>query len=546
MDTEQAVREIFAVLQEAEKQRFQQKKAELIDETKKEITRERYRKKADKPAGETRPSKRWRLPRIECEAESAVKLLHCKRRIEKYLLELAGEMSAIKPTVEGDYIRGSNKLTARLNMSRMPYLATKREKKLINGLKQDWNHAEAAINEQAQEILNNAPKDIIESENIGIEVENYLKTGVWREHSIEQKILNEPLVEENVDEEESYYSPEENEIHFKKRIADQDEPSAIEKAKRQNQFTLSYFYREWTMAHADLQLIRLAMELCRSDTRAYAEQMLFRRGRATHVVDAADQDMTFIHGRECNEEAIAAMLYVIGLQGMAARLNTHPQPEMIETVRIRKDGEEKVVPLTFDLIKQIAAEEVVVCPDYPWYQCLPVEGYGPELEEKLLDEILSIETGEDEWVKRGADSRPLSGIHEYQMFSAENSPRSIKDVYVNSKARNPLMQESADRVKDEQSLTTPSEILVAGVAVLLRRVCAFESAVITRFEQEIGNLPEKQRMVLRQLYIEGRNFRELTWPGGKSLSKNSSSRWNREGLLTIQKRMEENPLSIRG
>ena len=85
-------------------------------------------------------------------------------------------------------------------------LATKRERKLINGLKQDWNHAEAVVNKQTQEILKIAPKDIIESESIGIEVENYLKTGVWREHSNDQ-ILNEPLVEEDADEdEESYYS----------------------------------------------------------------------------------------------------------------------------------------------------------------------------------------------------------------------------------------------------------------------------------------------------------------------------------------------------
>ena len=541
MDTEQAVREIFAVLQEAEKQRFQDTKAEQLDETKKEIKRERYRKKVEDRA--TSRSNRWNLPRIECEAESAVKLLHCKRRIEKYLLELAEEISAIKPTVKGDFIRGSNKLTARLSMSRMPYLATKRERKLINGLKQDWNHAEAVVNKQTQEILKIAPKDIIESESIGIEVENYLKTGVWRLQSIEQ-ILNEPLEEEYTDEEgESYFSSEdsseEGEIEQDK---EKEELSEADRSKRQNQFTLSYFYREWTTAHADLQLIRIAMELCRPDTRAYAEQMLFKRGRATHVVDAEQGNMTFLQGRECNEEAIQAMLYVIGLQAMVDRLNTHPQPEMIETIRIKTDGEEKVVPLTFDLIKRIVAEEVVLCPDHPWYQSLPVEGYGPEVEEKLLDEILSIETGEDEWVKRGPDARPLSGIHEY--MDKDNQP--IKDVYVNSKVRNPMMQESAERVKDEQCLTTPSEILVAGVAVLLRRVCAFESAVITRFEQEIENLPEKQRMVLRQLYMEGRNFRELTDSSGKPLSKNSSSRWNKRGLKTIQERMKGNPLSIRG
>lgn len=541
MDTEQAVREIFAVLQEAEKQRFQDTKAEQLDETKKEIKRERYRKKVEDRA--TSRSNRWNLPRIECEAESAVKLLHCKRRIEKYLLELAEEISAIKPTVKGDFIRGSNKLTARLSMSRMPYLATKRERKLINGLKQDWNRAEAVINEQTQEILKIAPKDIIESESIGIEVENYLKTGVWRLQSIEQ-ILNEPLEEEDTgEEEESYFSSEdsseEGEIEQDK---EKEELSEADRSKRQNQFTLSYFYREWTTAHADLQLIRIAMELCRPDTRAYAEQMLFKRGRATHVVDAEQGNMTFLQGRECNEEAIQAMLYVIGLQAMVDRLNTHPQPEMIETIRIKTDGEEKVVPLTFDLIKRIVAEEVVLCPDHPWYQSLPVEGYGPEVEEKLLDEILSIETGEDEWVKRGPDARPLSGIHEYM----DKDNQSIKDVYVNSKVRNPMMQESAERVKDEQCLTTPSEILVAGVAVLLRRVCAFESAVITRFEQEIENLPEKQRMVLRQLYMEGRNFRELTDSSGKPLSKNSSSRWNKRGLKTIQERMKGNPLSIRG
>ena len=541
MDTEQAVREIFAVLQEAEKQRFQDTKAEQLDETKKEIKRERYRKKVEDRA--TSRSNRWNLPRIECEAESAVKLLHCKRRIEKYLLELAEEISAIKPTVKGDFIRGSNKLTARLSMSRMPYLATKRERKLINGLKQDWNHAEAVVNKQTQEILKIAPKDIIESESIGIEVENYLKTGVWRLQSIEQ-ILNEPLEEEYTDEEgESYFSSEdsseEGEIEQDK---EKEELSEADRSKRQNQFTLSYFYREWTTAHADLQLIRIAMELCRPDTRAYAEQMLFKRGRATHVVDAEQGNMTFLQGRECNEEAIQAMLYVIGLQAMVDRLNTHPQPEMIETIRIKTDGEEKVVPLTFDLIKRIVAEEVVLCPDHPWYQSLPVEGYGPEVEEKLLDEILSIETGEDEWVKRGPDARPLSGIHEYM----DKDNQSIKDVYVNSKVRNPMMQESAERVKDEQCLTTPSEILVAGGAVLLRRVCAFESAVITRFEQEIENLPEKQRMVLRQLYMEGRNFRELTDSSGKPLSKNSSSRWNKRGLKTIQERMKGNPLSIRG
>ena len=541
MDTEQAVREIFAVLQEAEKQRFQDTKAEQLDETKKEIKRERYREKVEDRA--TSRSNRWNLPRIECEAESAVKLLHCKRRIEKYLLELAEEISAIKPTVKGDFIRGSNKLTARLSMSRMPYLATKRERKLINGLKQDWNHAEAVVNKQTQEILKIAPKDIIESESIGIEVENYLKTGVWRLQSIEQ-ILNEPLEEEYTDEEgESYFSSEdsseEGEIEQDK---EKEELSEADRSKRQNQFTLSYFYREWTTAHADLQLIRIAMELCRPDTRAYAEQMLFKRGRATHVVDAEQGNMTFLQGRECNEEAIQAMLYVIGLQAMVVRLNTHPQPEMIETIRIKTDGEEKVVPLTFDLIKRIVAEEVVLCPDHPWYQSLPVEGYGPEVEEKLLDEILSIETGEDEWVKRGPDARPLSGIHEYM----DKDNQSIKDVYVNSKVRNPMMQESAERVKDEQCLTTPSEILVAGVAVLLRRVCAFESAVITRFEQEIENLPEKQRMVLRQLYMEGRNFRELTDSSGKPLSKNSSSRWNKRGLKTIQERMKGNPLSIRG
>ena len=543
MDTEQAVREIFAVLQEAEKQRFQDTKAEQLDETKKEIKRERYRKKVEDRA--TSRSNRWNLPRIECEAESAVKLLHCKRRIEKYLLELAEEISAIKPTVARDYIRDSNKLTARLSMSRMPYLATKRERKLINGLKQDWNHAEAVVNKQTQEILKIAPKDIIESESIGIEVENYLKTGVWRLQSIEQN-LNEPLEEEDTgEEEESYFSSEdsseEGEIETE-QDKEKEELSEADRSKRQNQFTLSYFYREWTTAHADLQLIRIAMELCRPDTRAYAEQMLFKRGRATHVVDAEQGNMSFLQGRECNEEAIQATLYVIGLQAMVDRLNTHPQPEMIETIRIRKDGQEKLVPLTFDLIKRIAAEEVVLCPDYPWYQCLPVEGYGPEVEEKLLNEILSIETGEDEWVKRGPDARPLSGIHEYM----DKDNQSIKDVYVNSKVRNPMMRESAERVKDEQCLTTPSEILVAGVAVLLRRVCAFESAVITRFEQEIENLPEKQRMVLRQLYMEGKNFRELTGPGGKPLSKNSSSRWNKEGLKMIEEKVRDVPLSIRG
>ena len=545
MDTEQAVRDITAVLLGIKKQNFQHTKAEQLDETKKEISRERYRKKVEDRA--TSRSNRWNLPRIECEAESAVKLLYCKGRIERYILELAGEIASIKPTVAGDYIRGSNKLTARYNMSRMPYLATKRERKLINGLKQDWNHEEAGINEQTQEILNKAPKDILESENIGIEVENYLKTGVWREHSIEP-ILNELLVEEDIDEEEeSYYSSEfsSEEREIVTELNKEKEKEALseeDRSKRQNQFTLSYFYREWTAAHADLQLIRIAMELCRPDTRAYAEQMLFRRGKATHVVDAANQDMTFLHGRECNEEAIQAMLYVIGLHGMATRLNTHPQDEMIETVHIKMDGEEKVVPLTFDLIKLIAAEKVLLCPDYPWYQCLPVEGYGPEIEEKLLNEILSIETGEDEWAKRGPDARPLSGIHEYQ----DMDNQSIKDVYVNSKARNAMMQESADRIKDEQCLTTPSEILVAGVGVLLRRVCAFESAVITRFEQEIDNLPEKERMVLRQLYMEGKNFRELTDFSGKPLSKNSTSRWNKRGLKTIQERMEENPLSIRG
>jgi len=543
MDTEQAVRDITAVLLGIKKQKFQHTKAEQLDETKKEMTRERYRKKTDDaPAEETKQPRRWSLPRIESTAESAVKLLHCKRRIEKYLLELAGEISAIKPTVEAEFIRG--RLTARFSMSKMPYLATKREKKLINGLKQDWNHAKAAINEQAQEILNSAPKDIIESEDIGIEVDNFLKTGVWGEHSRKQNILNEPLVEEDADEdEESYYSweysAEEREIEIEQN---KEELSEADRSKLQNQFTLSYFYREWTTAHADLQLIRIAMELCRPDTRAYAEQMLFRRGKATNLVDAANQDMTFIQGRECNEEAIAAMLYVISIQGMVAWLNTHPQDEMIETVRIRENGEEKAVPLTFELIKQIAAEEVVLCPDYPWYQCLPVEGYGPEVEEKLLDEILNIETGEHEWVKRCPDDRPLSGIHEYQ----DKDNQSIKDVYVNSKVRNPMMQESAERVKDEQCLTTPSEILVAGVAVLLRRVCAFESTVITRFEQEIENLPEKQRMVLRQLYMEGKNFRELTGPSGKPLSKNSSSRWNKEGLKMIEEKVRDVPLSIRG
>ena len=45
------------------------------------------------------------------------------------------------------------------------------------------------------------------------------------------------------------------------------------------------------------------------------------------------------------------MLYVISLQGMVAWLNTHPQEEMIETIRIRENGEEKAVPLTFELIK---------------------------------------------------------------------------------------------------------------------------------------------------------------------------------------------------
>ena len=87
---------------------------------------------------------------------------------------------------------------------------------------------------------------------------------------------------------------------------------------------------------------------------------------------------------------------------------------------------------------------------------------------------------------------------------------------------------------------------MAGVAVLLSRVCAFESAVITRFEQEIENLPEKQRMVLRQLYMEGRNFRELTDSSGKPLSKNSSSRWNKEGLKMIEEKVRDVPLSIRG
>ena len=170
---------------------------------------------------------------------------------------------------------------------------------------------------------------------------------MWRLQSIEQ-ILNEPLEEEYTDEEgESYFSSEDSSEEGEiEQDMEKEELSEADRSKRQNQFTLSYFYREWTTAHADLQLIRIAMELCRPDTRAYAEQMLFKRGRATHVVDAEQGNMTFLQGRECNEEAIQAMLYVIGLQAMVDRLNTHPQPEMIETIRIKTDGEEKVVPLT--------------------------------------------------------------------------------------------------------------------------------------------------------------------------------------------------------
>ena len=337
--------------------------------------------------------------------------------------------------------------------------------------------------------------------------------------------------------------------------------TALDRAEIQNRKNLSIYYREWTQAHRDLQLIRIAMEMCTPDTRAYAEQMIFQKGRATHLLDANQREMSFLQGRDCNEEAITAMLYVIGLQEKVDTLNSHPQPEVIETVRIKVDGEERVVPMTFNVIKQIAAEEVIPYPDYPWYESIPVEGHGHDnkdesitmeernirIKRRLVKQLLNVETGEKVWNKRSPDTRPLSAIHDYKVVSKDRTLQSlsIKDLYVNSRERNALMQESTDRIKAEQCYTTSSEILVTGVSELLRWVCKLQTGITARFEKEIENLPEKYRMVLHQLYLEGRNYRELTDSDGKPLSKNSSNRWNKEGLKLIREKIADRLLPVR-
>ena len=590
-----AIDSIFSILQEGKKQDFNEEKAEQLEDAKKEISRERYRRKkvdsSDDHSGGS-PSIRLNLPRIEYSRESAFKLLSHKHMIERILGSLESEIMVVQPLVEGDFIRGSNRLTARLSLSRMPYIETKRERKIVNGLKADWANRRSAAGEQAEAIAKSAPKEILESEDFEVEVDSFLKTGIWREHEeavdIERGTVesedgatsaeDSSTPEEDTtteqdssapdedttteqdssapaedttteqdsstpEEDEEYFAPDEVEIE-PHRI----ERTPLERARFENKKNLSTYYTEWTQAHRDLQMIRLAMDLCRPDTRAYVDQMIFKKGKATHLVDAEQGNMTFLQGRECNEEAIQAMLYVISLHDKADVLNTHPRPYRIETVRIKVDGEEKVVLLTFKVIKQIAAGEAVPYPYYPWYESLPVEGYGSEVEDKLVAEFLTVETGEAEWNKRSPDTRPLSAIHEYQRLSKEETllDQSIKDLYVNSRGRNTLMQESADRLAMETCYTTSSEILIVGATELLRRVCSFEASVITRFEQEIESLPEKHKNVLRQLYMEGLNFRELMGADGKPMSKNSSSRWNKEGLQMIQERMQDVPLSIRG
>ena len=98
------------------------------------------------------------------------------------------------------------------------------------------------------------------------------------------------------------------------------------------------------------------------------------------------------------------------------------------------------------------------------------------------------------------------------------------------------MNESNKHLNTEECYTLPSEILVMGIRALLQRVCGFQAEIIDFFEAEIDKLTEKQKMVLRQLYVEGKTYRELTNQDGKPLSKNSSTRWNKAGLEQIQER----------
>ena len=176
---------IFSILHNSEKRELDEGKADQIVDAQKESSSEHFRK-TDIDSSDIHmdgyPNVRLNLPRIECTREGAAKLLSHKSMVERILENLTREIAMIQPLAEGDFVRGSNRLTARLGMSRMPYVGTKRDRKLVNGLKDDWAHRMSAAHDQVHEIRKNAPKEILESEDLEVEMDSFLKTGIWRDH----------------------------------------------------------------------------------------------------------------------------------------------------------------------------------------------------------------------------------------------------------------------------------------------------------------------------------------------------------------------------
>ena len=442
---------------------------------------------------------------------------------------------------------------------------------MIQGLKQEWEQSRAEMDNQVDSIIDSAPREILESDDLEVEIEDFMLTGVWKDHTgIEDTQQSEDYRKNDTIEkelEEGYYEPDEEKpvqldetarrIIFRGKINGEETPE--EKAQRHNQHTLSFFYKEWVGAHADLRLIEMAMELCSADTKAYAEQMIFDKGKATKLLAADNDQMSFLKGRECHEEAVTAMHYVISLQEKVKNLHAEQQGKIIETVFV-KDGDGQIEEqLTYELIKMIAAEEVALCPAAPWYSYIDsdsdihsaddIHSAGDihsaddnvvsRADDKLVGVLMQVDIGQNARHRRGVDDRPLSAIHQYRKCHDDKMIRAlmIKDVYINSRALHNSMLESINRLRDDAFYTIPAEILRKGVVSLLRRVCAFQSVTIHMFEEEMEKLPEKQKMVLQQLYIEGKRFRELKNEEGKPISKNSSNRWNQEGLTRIQEQV---------
>lgn len=557
---------LLGILLEGKKNEFQEKHHDEIKQSTEKVKHLHRQEESEKENKKQKVyATRLERPKYDCTPEGAAKLLRCKNILEVYLVKLTKEISQIKPTVEGDFIKGSNRLTARFSLDRMPYLQTNREKKMIQGLKQEWEQSRAEINNQVDSMINSAPREILELDDSEVEIEDFMLTGVLEDHTgIEDKQQSEDYqINDTIEKEleDGYYEPDEEktvqidetarEIIFRGEINGEETPK--EKAQRHNLHTLSFFYKEWVGAHADLRMIEIAMELCSADTKAYAEQMYFEKGKATKLLAADNDQMSFLKGRECHEEAVTTMHYVIALQEKVKDLHAEQQPKTIDTVFV-KDGDEQIeVQLTYELIKKIAADEVALCPAAPWYSYIDsdsdIHSAGDihsaddnvvsRADDKLVGALMQVDIGQNARHRRGVDDRPLSAIHQYRKCHDDKMIRAlmIKDVYTNSRALHNSMLESINRLRDDAFYTIPAEILRKGVVSLLRRVCAFQSVTIHMFEEEMEKLPEKQKMVLQQLYIEGKRFRELKNEEGKAISKNSSNRWNQEGLTRIQEQV---------